>query len=65
MFQGAIAPSRERFGRVGHDQVHVEVDHVAEAFAVRASAERAVEAEQPRFESRDIRGRTLRIACGR
>src|SRR4029079_13709897 len=34
---------RDRFGRIGHDQIHVELDDVAEAVAGRARTERVVE----------------------
>ena len=37
------------FRRIGHDQVHVQLDDVAEAVADRAGAERVVEREQPRL----------------
>ena len=39
----------QRQSLVGNDQVHVEVDGVAESLAARACAERVVEAEQPRL----------------
>ena len=39
----------DRLRRIGHDQIHVELDDVAEAVAGRAGAERVVEREQPRL----------------
>ena len=40
---------RDRLLRIGHDQIHVELDDVAEPVAGRARAERVVEREQPRL----------------
>ncbi len=45
-------PLAERFFRIGNDQLHVQRDHVAEPFAFRARAQRAVETIQPRFRHR-------------
>ena len=42
-------PVAQRLARVGHHQFHVDVDHVAEAFARGTGAQRAVEAVQPRL----------------
>ena len=39
----------DRLRRIGHDEVHVQLDDVAEAVADRAGAERVVEREQPRL----------------
>ena len=39
----------DRLRRIGHDEIHVELDDVAEAVAGRAGAERVVEREQPRL----------------
>ena len=39
----------DRLRRIGHHQIHVELDDVAEAVAGRAGAERVVEREQPRL----------------
>ena len=39
----------DRLRRIGHDQIHVELDDVAEAVADSAGAERIVEREQPRL----------------
>ena len=44
-----MAPWRIDFVAIGHDEVHVELDDVAEAMARRAGAERVVEREQPRL----------------
>src|SRR5262249_35309954 len=38
-----------RLRRIGHDQIHVELDDVAEAMARRTGAERIVERKQPRL----------------
>ena len=43
---GALA---DRLRRIGDDEIHVELDDVAEAVAGRARAERVVEREQPRL----------------
>ncbi len=40
-------PAVEGLRRIRHDEVHVQFDHVAEAMAGRARAERVVEREQP------------------
>jgi hypothetical protein len=40
---------RDRFRRIGHDEVHVELDDVAEAVTRRTGAERVVEREEPRL----------------
>ena len=39
----------QRQSLVGNDEIHVEIDGVAESLAARTGAERVVEAEQPRF----------------
>ena len=39
----------DRLRRIRHDQIHVELDDVAEAVAGRTRAERVVEREQPRL----------------
>ena len=45
-------PFAQRFVRIGNDQLHVQPDHVAESFALRARPQRTVETVQPRLRRR-------------
>ncbi len=63
LVHGSTAPSSSVRSCVGDDQVHVEIDGVAEALAARAGAHRAVEAEQRRlgFDERHAAGLALEL----
>src|SRR3954451_23728057 len=46
---GSDRPFANRFGLIGHDPMHVELNDVAVAFAGRACSQWAAEAQPPRF----------------